>query len=350
MAHLIDMSNGRSNVAFVGETPWHGLGQQLTAGADLQVWLKEAGLNFNALKSVVQFQNQAGALLQVADSAVIYRDDTMAPLGVVGSGYKVVQPSDVLELFRDLTEKYGYQLETAGSLKGGRIVWALARGDEAAIIGDSAERDTVGDYLLCSTSFDGSRSTVTRKTRVRVVCNNTLTAAESAKGGHRVTHKSQWNAADAKRSLGVGEFARFADTANMLAEKRVEPAQVVPMLLQAYHGLTVADANQAERDAAAGNRKAQNTVNAVQETLTRLSGILQTAPGAQMKSSVNTAWGVVNAVTYDVDHSKPARSQENRLNSAWFGEGDKLKSRVWDAAVATLDGSELLQGLLQRAA
>jgi len=343
MAHLIDTTTGRAAIAYVGATPWHGMGQCLTPGADLSVWLREAGLSFNAIKAVVQFETVDG-MQHDADNAVIYRDDTRAPLGVVGAGYKIVQPSEVVELFRDLTEEHGYQLETAGSLKGGRIVWGLARGPQSATIGGTSDR--VNDYLLCSTSFDGSRATVTRQTTVRVVCNNTLTIAEGAAGGHRVSHRSAWAANDAKRALNVGRFARFAEMANRLAEKTIEPAQSVPFLLQAYHGLSVAQVNDAERAAAAGDKKSANVVSSVTDTLTRLSSILESAPGQTMTSTRGTMWGLVNAITYDVDHSKPARSQENRLNAAWFGQGDKLKSSAYAAAVATLDGGDILKSLL----
>lgn len=350
MAHLIDTSAGRAAIAFVGQTPWHGLGQQLTPNADLSVWLKEAGLNWLARKSAVEYRDQDGQLQQDDATAVIYRDDTRAPLGVVGKHFKIVQPAEVLELFRDLTEKHGYQLETAGAIKGGSQVWALARGSESAIVGDVSQGDRVNDYLLCSTSFDGSRATVTRKTTVRVVCNNTLTLAERAAGGHRVSHRSKWNANDAKAALKVGAFAQFADNANALAQKKIEPAQAVPFLLQAYHGLSIANVQDAEKAALRGDKKAQTVINGVQDTLARLSDILVNAPGQQLKSAQGTAWGLVNAVTYDVDHNKPARSQENRLNSAWFGEGDKLKSAVYESALGLLDGSDLVASLLAKPA
>lgn len=350
MAHLIDASNGRSNIAFVGETPWHGLGQQLTAGAAIEVWLREAGLNWNALLSLVQYRDVEGNLHQDDDNAVVYRDDTKKPLGQVSKHFKIVQPKAVIELFRDLTEKHGYHLETAGSIKGGRIVWGLAKGEATAIIGSAAQGDRVNDYLLCSTSFDGSRATVTRNTSVRVVCNNTLTLAESLGGGHRVSHRSVWDASDAKKALKVGSFAQFEDTANLLAQKKVEPAQQVGFLLQAYHGLTVQQAHDASQAAAKGDKKALTLANAVTDTLERLSGILTNAPGANLDSAKGTAWGLVNAVTHDVDFVKSARSQENRLNAAWFGEGDKLKSKAYAMAVDTLDGSDLLGSLLRKAA
>jgi phage/plasmid-like protein (TIGR03299 family) len=86
----------------------------------------------------------------------------------------VVQPREVLEFYRDLTEVAGYELETAGVLKAGRKFWALARtGKSAALKGN----DVVNGYLLLATSCDGTLATVAMPTTVRVVCNNTLTIA-----------------------------------------------------------------------------------------------------------------------------------------------------------------------------
>ena len=42
----------------------------------------------------------------------------------------------------------------------------------------------------------------------------------------------------------------------------------------------------------------------------------------------HTKWGMLNAVTEYVDHHNPSRSSDSRLNSAWFGLGDRLKSKA----------------------
>ena len=59
MAHEIDMSNGQANMAYVGETPWHGLGQQLKAGASIETWRKAAGMDFAIYTSPVAFKSDS---------------------------------------------------------------------------------------------------------------------------------------------------------------------------------------------------------------------------------------------------------------------------------------------------
>ena len=124
MSHLIE------NMAYAGATPWHGLGNRLSERQPIEVWQKEAGMDWLIQDSPVHFKSQnIGALGEIhsfLEQKVLYRSDTKAPLSVVSQRYQVVQPREVLEFYRDLTEKSGYELETAGVLKGGRKLWALA--------------------------------------------------------------------------------------------------------------------------------------------------------------------------------------------------------------------------------
>ena len=55
--------------------------------------------------------------------------------------------------------------------------------------------------------------------------------------------------------------------------------------------------------------------------------------GAELLAAKETAWGLLSAVTEFVDHEKQARSQDNRLDSAWFGQGAALKQRALEHAL-----------------
>ena len=95
MAHLIaKTANGRDAMAFVGETPWHGLGQRLTRGATLEQWRTEAGLDWQAQTAPVEFVRSDGSRVTMGGKQVLYRSDTGAALSVMGDGYQIVQPGD----------------------------------------------------------------------------------------------------------------------------------------------------------------------------------------------------------------------------------------------------------------
>ena len=56
MSHELDTSNNRVNMAWVGKTPWHGLGEELKQGASIEQWKKAAGMNFTVEKSPVLYE------------------------------------------------------------------------------------------------------------------------------------------------------------------------------------------------------------------------------------------------------------------------------------------------------
>ncbi|MGL5327099.1 MAG: DUF932 domain-containing protein, partial [Aeromonas sp.] len=170
MAHLID------SMAYTGQTPWHGLGNVLPPQQSLDVWLQAAGMDWTIEQSDVLYQGSPDnpVLHTYPDSKVLYRSDTLAPLSVVSQRYNVVQPHEVLHFYQDLVEAGGFELETAGSLKGGRKLWALAKTGQDLILKGG---DLVKSYLLLATSCDGTLCTTAQFTSVRVVCNNTLQVA-----------------------------------------------------------------------------------------------------------------------------------------------------------------------------
>ena len=329
MAHLLDMSNNRVNMAYHGETPWHGLGQRLTPGADLTTWQAEAGMEWEALKAPVEYTRQIVGLngmpqsvRDVADNNfVLYRNDTGAALSMVTDRYKAVQPKTVIEFFRDLTERYGYQLETCGSLKGGARIWALANTRNAVML---PGQDKVNGYLLLSTSFDGSQPTAAQFTSIRVVCNNTLSMTEGNALAIKTRHSTEFNASDVKIKLNVGDaWVEWSEKARRLAETSVTRSQQVKLLLDAYYGLDTEEKIAAHKEA--------DKEGKIDKFIERLAVAFASAPGSDLASARGTLWGAVNAVTYDIDHQGSGRTNESRFIAAQWGNGAAIKARIWEA-------------------
>ena len=119
MAHELQSA---TDMAYIGETPWHGLGNRLPANQPIEVWQKQAGMDWQIKETDVLFNVSDEGNFHVKanpDAKVLYRSDNHAPLSVVSQRYKVVQPHDVLEFYRDLVSAGGFELETAGVLKAG---------------------------------------------------------------------------------------------------------------------------------------------------------------------------------------------------------------------------------------
>ena len=315
MAHLVEQ------MAYVNETPWHGLGNKLTKKQPLEVWAEQAGMSFNILETPVRYMSESigslGAIMTFPENKVLYRSDTKAALSVVSSRYQVVQPKEILEFYRDLTEISGFELETAGVLKEGKKIWALAKTNQSATLKGN---DTINGYLLLATACDGTLATTAQFTSIRVVCNNTLTVAlANDSGAIKVRHSSIFDPQAVKKQLGVSvsSWDSFIYRMKTLAERKVKSHEAMNYFLRVFTdpdttatGLT--------------NERAMKKVLALYEG---------DGKGAELVSSKATAFGLLNSVTQYVDHERRARSTDHRLESAWFGQGATLKQKALEQAL-----------------
>lgn len=315
MAHLIE------TMAYVAEKPWHGLGNQLTVNQPIEVWAKQAGMNFDIKETPVRFMTESvgslGAIMSFPDQKVLYRSDTKAALSVVSNRYQVVQPMEILEFYRDLTEISGFELETAGVLKGGRKIWALAKTNQFATLKGN---DQVNGYLLLATACDGTLATTAQFTSIRVVCNNTLAVAlANGNGAVKVPHSTSFDPQAVKRQLGisVSSWDGFMYRMKTLSERKVKSHESMNFFLRVFNDPNLPAAN-------ISNERAMKKVQDLFEGQGR---------GSELDSAKGTAFGLLNAVTEYVDHERRARSNDHRLESAWFGAGASLKQKALDQAL-----------------
>jgi phage/plasmid-like protein (TIGR03299 family) len=319
MAHELTITNGKAEMAFVGETPWHGLGQQLKEDSTIEDWQFQAGMDWTINTAPVQyFAGDSQNVFSFNGQNVLYRSDNKMPLSVVSNRYKPVQPKEVLEFFRDLVAENGFKIHTAGTLRGGKRMWALA---ETGKFGEVCKGDGIGGFLLLSTSCDRTLATTARFTTVRVVCNNTLTAAVNYDVAHKVSfsHIQKFNHEVVKEKLcsAVESFGSFMEMAKVLQKQKMN----IPLAKQFVAKLVAPMSQVKEGDIE--NNRAYKKIMALFD---------QEAKGIELVG--NTKWGMLNAVTEYVDHHNPSRNQDARLDSAWFGTGDRMKARAVELLVA----------------
>lgn len=354
MAHELTTTAGKVEMAYVGETPWHGLGQILQPGASIEDWIKAAGMAWTIRKAkLMYYADRKQTDLREDDEAVaLIRSDTGARLGIVSPDYQIVQPYEVLEFFRDLVSGSGFEMHTAGTLFGGKRFWALAKLTEATIAG----WDNVGGYYLLSTTADGTRATDGRETTVRVVCNNTLSVAlvgDGRKHGFKLSHRQRFEAAKIQKQLGMSRenFEAFIESANALSKVKVSEAAADDFVLRLLRGASADEEVKAKvLTTSAGDTladllkapfKPKEQEQDLEQLLRRPRGadaILRLfegeGRGALQAGSEGTAWGLVNAVTEYVDHYATSKTDDHRLDRAFWGTGDELKTQAMSQAVA----------------
>ena len=325
MAHDLSMFKDEAGMAYVGAKPWHKLGQQVRPDASLEEWRTAAHLDWHIARSPAVYEVPDGGefvngyfvpktkLKQKNDCHILWRSDTGDSLSHVSNRYKIVQPSTIVATYRSLVEDQGYQMETLGSLDGGRKIWALARTNRSAEI---LPGDNVDSYLLLATSCDFSLPTTGMFTSVRVVCNNTLTAAlnQGEKNVFKVRHNTEFDFHKMRAELNIGKD---------VFEPQIEQMRALTKESMSANAADDFLSKLLSTAASHGDVAQTKGYKTIMELFTHA------AIGSDIKGVSGTRWAMLNAVTEYVDHKSRARSDEKRFSNAQFGEGAKLKDQAF---------------------
>ncbi len=306
------------NLAYTGQTPWHGVGKRLDPNATLDEWKVQAGFNYEVLTKSVAFLDHNEQPHVVPERKMMFRDDTSEWLEVVSDQYVVHQPGEIIEFYRDLTERDGFKLEVAGSMRNGRRIWALAKSPDDFNVYD----DKIKEYVLLSTDFTGSGSTIASDTAIRVVCNNTFQASlrDIGRKGVRITHRAEFDAKKVQVELGLRPDSRKAlqDALKALMDTPVSNTEKASFVMAMTHP-------KADED------KKMELAKKPSKSMVRLFDTLQNGVG--QSGIKDTMYGLFNGMTRYQDHEKHERATGSRLESAWFGPGATAKLDSWDWVV-----------------
>lgn len=299
---------------FVAKAAWHRLGKVLQQPPTTEEAIFQAGLDWQVLEEPFYqiTDNQSDALL----CKRLVRDRDRKVLGKVKHDYVPLQNHDAFRWFDPLLEKGDVQLETAGSLQGGKRIWILAK--ITNVEAEIAPRDWVGPYLLLHNSHDGSTAAWIQFTPIRVVCMNTLAGAAAHRFGdlwqkkaicipHTITLQEQMAKIQNLIDLTKREFQYSVDEYRAMTSQEINSE-----LLATYLGHVLGTA-QPE----------------LHPDWSQLVQNFEQGQGNQGK----TLWDAYNAITEWIDHQR-GRSLKERLESTWFGSGVRLRTKAHQAALA----------------
>jgi phage/plasmid-like protein (TIGR03299 family) len=317
--HNLNINNGKAAMFYVGEPPWHKLGTQLDHPATAAEAIQYAGLDFKVkLKPVKTVINRKQVV--IPNSFATIRTDNCTVLGIVGSRYEPIQNKDAFAFFDALVGPDEAMYHTAGVLGNGERIWVLAKLPDYIHVG---KNDVINKFLLLTNSHDGSSLVRAKLTPIRVVCNNTLSAALSGSEQEvRIRHTA--NAVnrleEGHKLLGLTNtlYSQLETIFNKMALKKVTEKKLVEYVRKLIP----------ENPDAVFQTRNQNIREAILE-------LHETGEGAEM--SRGSIWGAYNAVTEYTDHVQYSKDASKRLNSIWFGGGEKLKHRAFDLAMKMLN-------------
>ncbi len=327
MAHELEIDrSGQAKMFFVGdELPWHGLGKQLNTPPTVEEGIRCAGLDWTVERKrlVIEGTNiQAPAFANV-------RNTDGSILGVVGCDYKPVQNMSAFTWFQPWLDSKKVTLDTAGSLKGGRHVWVLAR-----IVADPVEvvkGDPIIRFILLSNSHDGSRMVRAGFTATRCVCWNTVQAAITSSKSKLLKVRHTQNAEDALKNI--------QETMN-IADRNFE-ATIEQMRDLARMGVTTDTlkdyVTRVFRPKPITDDESEEMTDEQEERCDRIVGkilpLFEAGKGNTMPGVKGTMWAAYNAVTEFLTWER-GRNADNRLTSLWFGDGQAVAQRAFTTAVA----------------
>ena len=318
MAHLVE------TMAYAGKVPWHGLGVPVSNDLTPAQMMQKAGLDWN-VREVESFIEYDGKKMSTGLKSLVRETDGKI-LTNVGENWNPCQNSDAFEFFSEYVMAGDMEMHTAGSLKEGRMVWALAK------VKDSFELfkgDQVDSYLLFSNPHQYGKSIDVRFTPIRVVCNNTLTLSldQTVEKSVKVGHKSEFDPSSVKEALGIAtqKMNTYKEMAQFLGSKRYTQDNIIEFFNDVF-------------PRTADKRVQGKSLS--RDTLSRNAALcyeaLDTQPGAQYAEG--SWWQAFNAVTYVTDHVQ-GRNADNRLYSNWFGTNEIRKRSAINKAVEYAEAS-----------
>ena len=313
MAHELEFVNGVAQMAYTGETPWHGLGFKVEDDLTPAEFMKVAGLDWTVEK-VRNFIEYNGKKTYTGNMSLVRDTDGKILAPNIGPDWEPIQNAEAFDFFSDLVEKGHMKMSTAGSLKNGQMIWALADIDESFEIFGG---DKVTGHLLFSNPHVYGKSAIIDFTATRVVCNNTLTLALNNKSEHRVAvnHRTPFDAERVKEMMGIAsnKLGTFKEAAEFLGSKRAKPEAVAEFFAEIF---PVTGENKREKDASRNAKIAAD--------------LLESQPGADF--AAGSWWQPFNAITFMADHVL-SREQDTRLFNSWFGQMRNKKIEALHKAI-----------------
>ena len=324
-------------MAWTGQVPWHGEGLEVPPDLTPYEMMKAAELDWTVSKRPIYTTHKPTSeykivdgvyadaeLLDNPDRFAIVRDSDNTWLGMCSGDYQVIQNERIFDFFQKFSKHAKITMETAGSLRDGKDIFALARlNDNFALPGG----DELQPFVLFRQPHEPGYAMNIMDTEIRVVCSNTLQLAlrganiAQYKMSHRLVF-DELREEQALKTMGAvyERRAEFKEAAEFLAKTKAKDGQVIEFISKLYQPKVLEEHKPEDGPLRDGFSSTAKTVYEA----------LATAPGADLKSAQGTWWGAVNAVTFVEDHK---RTGDNRVYNAMFGDASTRKTKALNLAI-----------------
>ena len=357
-ANIEQFGNGQAGFASVRQRAWHGLGTVIEEAVPVERMLEIANMaNWNVRlfpPRITQEQRDEGTKqdylrimvegreLEIYGKHAIVRDNPVHigqidPLAISGSKYEPVQNEQVFSYGAAILEHAPEaSWETAGSIKGGRIVFGSMNLGKSVLVNG---QDLVEYYLVVASTHDTSGGVIVMVTPIRPVCQNTLRlAASMAVTTFKAKHTASIDGriADAQKALAITNkfIEEFEATAEILSDRKVDNSKLEEIYESVWAKPDVDPNNIKDGESTTGLTGWGNRLEDIStifdgksEVGMDMSRSKVAYAGDTMRGITGTAWGSVNAMTEFVDWYGYKTGQLERAGG-FNANNEVLKSKI----------------------
>ena len=332
MAHQIELHDQMFSVR---QKPWHGLGNIIMDYPTIPEAIAASGLNWTtSLKEMVVPMDIQGHKfkINVPNQFAIIRNDIHRVLGTVGNRYQIYQNSDMWQFIEEFQKQSGMKLETAGSLRNGQTTWVLAKNT----CFEPLKGDPIEEYFLFKNSFDGCSPISCMFTNIRVVCNNTLTAAlRDTKNIFNVRHTKSASEQIKEVQKALLLKTKYQHQIGDLFEKLTK-IKMNTKKTESFVSEIIFPAFNTKKDNEELSQKAETRRK---NKIEQIISLVDSGTGTNIPGVKGTAYGLFNALTEWSDHEKTMKvgedrdEKEVRFENVFFGTGSKFKADCFNELI-----------------
>lgn len=308
MSHEIEFLEGRHSFAYAGEPAWHGLGTKVPGDLTPLQMLQSAGLDWKVRKypAFITFEDE----MKPTGTQALVRDSDGSILSMISDDWEPLQNHEAFDFFHDFVMTGNLSMETAGSLKKGQIVFALAKVQNKF---ELFEGDVTEQYILFTNPHKYGQSITVATTATRVVCNNTLTMAlnGSSEQKVRVNHRNKFDPEYVKNTMGLAnqKFEEYRELNEFLSKKKATKEAVSEFLSEVFP-------NSSKKDLSRPARIVRD--------------IIPQQPGAEYGEG--SWYQALNGVTFATNHLL-SRNVDTRTQSLFYGANQQRNLKALNLAV-----------------
>ncbi|MCA6489118.1 MAG: DUF945 domain-containing protein [Chitinophagaceae bacterium] len=336
MAHNLEIRDGQASFAAKGEKAWHGLAQYVDQAMTAAQAMELARMDWEVEKHPMYVETAEGEFSEIEGFSAATRTDTGDILSLVTDSYQIVQNRECFGFFDSVIDREEAIYETAGVLgKGERIFLTAKLPSDIIVKGDV---DVVNNYILLTNSHDGTSALQAGFTSIRVVCNNTLTAALNSglKNSIKLRHTTNIKQmlAEAAEIMGISSkyTAELNEAFNAMAKVKITDKQLRAYIEQIMNPRKE-QLTKAEREEFS------------KQFVTQVDGIMEfalTHETQTTKAAKGTVWGAYNAISGYYGHIKDHKSPTARMNDIMWGQGNQNTKEAFSLAMETVSNKSIL--------